>query len=112
MEEKTLRIILAIFCIFVLIASIIFAVSGITHSTVGDITQTVKIDVYTDKNTSDKININTCSQEALEALPDIGKVLAKRIIDGRPYKDIYELDRVKDIGRDTIEAIRDKVVVK
>lgn len=109
MEEKTLRIILALFCFLVLIASILFALNGINHSAVGDITQTVKIDVYADKK-ADKININNCSQEALEALPDIGKVLAKRIVEGRPYKDVYELDRLKDVGRDTIEAIKDKVV--
>lgn len=61
---------------------------------------------------SPKININTCSVEALEALPGIGDVLSLRIIQGRPYKDLYELDRVKGIGPATIEGISEKVVTK
>ena len=61
---------------------------------------------------SSKININTSSVEALESLPGIGNVLAVRIIQGRPYVDVYELDRVKGIGPKTIEKIIDKVVAK
>jgi competence ComEA-like helix-hairpin-helix protein len=59
-----------------------------------------------------KVNINTSSVQALESLPGIGNVLAGRIIQGRPYMDVYELDRVKGIGPKTIEKIIDKVVVK
>ena len=61
---------------------------------------------------SSKVNINTSSVQALEALPGIGNVLAVRIIQERPYADIYALDRVKGIGPKTIEKIIDKVVVK
>jgi len=56
-----------------------------------------------------KININSASIESLESLPDIGPVLARRIIDGRPYDDIWALDRVKGIGPETIKAIEGKV---
>ena len=59
-----------------------------------------------------KANINTSSLQALEALPGIGNVLAVRIIQDRPYMDVYELDRVKGIGPKTIEKIINKVVVK
>ena len=59
-----------------------------------------------------KININTSSVQALEALPGIGNVLAVRIIQDRPYVDVYALDRVKGIGPKTIEKIIGKVVVK
>jgi len=58
------------------------------------------------------IDINSASKEALISLPDIGPVLAERIIDGRPYKDIYELDRVKGVGPGTIEVIKDKITAK
>lgn len=58
------------------------------------------------------ININTASVEALEALPGIGDVLSVRIIQGRPYSDIYELDRVKGIGPKTIQGILNKAVAK
>ena len=59
-----------------------------------------------------KVNINTSSIQALEVLPGIGNVLAVRIIQDRPYMDVYELDRVKGIGPKTIEKIIDKVVVR
>ena len=63
-------------------------------------------------NKEPKININNCSVEALESLPGIGTVLAERIVQGRPYIDIYALDRVKGIGPAKIEAIKDKVTTK
>ena len=56
-----------------------------------------------------KININSASIESLESLPDIGPVLARRIVDGRPYEDVWALDRVKGIGPETIRAIEGKV---
>ena len=61
---------------------------------------------------ADKVNINDSSVEALEALPGIGKVLAGRIIQGRPYKDTAELDRVKGIGPKTIQGLIGKAVTK
>ncbi|ETT41442.1 hypothetical protein C162_26210 [Paenibacillus sp. FSL R7-269] len=57
-------------------------------------------------------NINRCSREALVALPDIGEVLADRIIAGRPYLDIAELDRVDGIGPGIIASISGKVVAE
>jgi len=60
----------------------------------------------------EKININTSSVEALESLPDIGKTLAERIVQNRPYNDVWSLNRVKGIGPATIEAIENKVVTK
>jgi competence ComEA-like helix-hairpin-helix protein len=46
-----------------------------------------------------QININTATQEELEALPGVGPVIARRIIEGRPYRSVDELDRVKGIGK-------------
>jgi competence protein ComEA len=42
----------------------------------------------------------------LEALPGIGPVIARRIIEGRPYRSVGELDRVKGIGKKRLEEIR------
>ena len=61
---------------------------------------------------SPKININTATVEALDSLPSIGNVLAVRVIQGRPYEDVYALDRVQGIGPKTIEAIKGRVVAK
>ena len=53
-----------------------------------------------------RFNINTASQAELEALPGIGPVLARRIVEGRPYRSVEELDRVKGIGKKRLEEIR------
>jgi DNA uptake protein ComE-like DNA-binding protein len=53
-----------------------------------------------------RINVNTVSQAELEALPGIGPVIARRIIEGRPYRSVEDLDRVKGIGKRRLEEIR------
>jgi competence ComEA-like helix-hairpin-helix protein len=57
------------------------------------------------------INLNTASVEDLMELPDIGPKLADAIIEGRPYKTVDEVVKVKGIGPKTLEKIRDKVTV-
>jgi hypothetical protein len=51
------------------------------------------------------INLNTASQADLEALPGIGPVLARRIVEGRPYRSVDDLERVKGIGKKRLEEI-------
>jgi competence protein ComEA len=58
------------------------------------------------------ININTATAAELETLPGIGPVIARRIIEGRPYRTIGELERVKGIGKKRLEEIRLLVTVK
>jgi beta-lactamase superfamily II metal-dependent hydrolase len=52
------------------------------------------------------INVNTASQAELEALPGIGPVIARRIIEGRPYRSVDDLDRIRGIGKKRLEVIR------
>ncbi len=52
------------------------------------------------------ININTASVEDLQRMPRIGPVLAKRIIERRPYGSKLELLEVRGIGVKTLERIR------
>ena len=59
-----------------------------------------------------KININTADQATLEKLPDIGPVKAKAIIDGRPYKTVEDVMKVKGIKGKTFDVIKDFIVVK
>jgi beta-lactamase superfamily II metal-dependent hydrolase len=58
------------------------------------------------------INVNTASQKELESLPGVGLVIARRIIEGRPYRSVDDLLRVKGIGAKRLEEIRPLVGVK
>jgi competence protein ComEA len=59
-----------------------------------------------------KININTADKATLEALPEIGPVKAQAIIDGRPYKSIEDVMKIKGIKQKTFDVIKDYIVVK
>lgn len=58
-----------------------------------------------------KVNINTASKEQLEALPEIGPVKAQAIIEGRPYKSIEDIMKVKGIKEGTFNKIKDSITV-
>jgi competence protein ComEC len=58
------------------------------------------------------VNVNTATQEELEALAGIGPVIAGRIIEGRPYRSVNDLGRVKGIGKKRLEEIRGLVTAE
>jgi competence protein ComEA len=59
-----------------------------------------------------KVNINSADKATLEALPEIGPVLAQAIIDGRPYTKIEDVMKVKGIKEGKFAAIKDLITVK
>jgi competence protein ComEA len=63
--------------------------------------------------TGARIDINRATAEELEALPGIGPVLAKRIVEDReangPFHTVDDLDRVKGIGEGILAKVRDHV---
>ena len=55
------------------------------------------------------VNVNTASAEDLETLTGIGPVLARRIIERRPFSDADDLERVPGISGKTIARLRDHI---
>ncbi len=62
--------------------------------------------VRTDAWIPGKLRLNAASLAQLEALPRVGPVLAARIVAGRPYRSLADLDRVKGIGPATLALLR------
>ncbi|ACO45210.1 helix-hairpin-helix domain-containing protein [Deinococcus deserti] len=54
---------------------------------------------------SGRLNLNIASMEQLEALPKVGPALAQRIVEGRPYHSLADLDRVKGVGPGTLKVL-------
>ena len=55
--------------------------------------------------TGPPINVNTAARDELMTIPGIGEVTANRIIEGRPYKALADLDEVDGIGGKTLERL-------
>ncbi len=58
------------------------------------------------------IDINSASEQELDALPGIGKVTVGKIISNRPYEKIEALIEKKIVGRRVFEQIREKIVAQ
>ncbi|MBE2180573.1 MAG: helix-hairpin-helix domain-containing protein [Chthoniobacterales bacterium] len=59
----------------------------------------------------ERINPNTATIDEMVLLPGVGPVLAKRIVDGRPYASLDDLRRVPGLGMRTFERLRDRLEV-
>jgi competence protein ComEA len=59
-----------------------------------------------------KININTATQQEIEALPGIGPKKALDIIKGRPYDKPEDIMKVRGIKQGIYNKIKDNIVVR
>lgn len=58
------------------------------------------------------VDINSATQEELEAMPAIGKAYAAKIIAGRPYKMKTELSTKKIVPHSVYAKIKNHIVAK
>ena len=56
-----------------------------------------------------KVNVNTASQEDIDALPGIGPVYAARMIENRPYNDFHAFVESSGIPKNVLEKIKDQI---
>ena len=59
---------------------------------------------------SSKLDINSASQQELEALPGIGPATSAKIVQGRPYRAKSDLVNKKIISRSEYGKIKDQIV--
>lgn len=52
-----------------------------------------------------RIDLNRASLAEIEALPEVGPVLAAAIVSGRPYRSLGDLARVPGMGPRTVERV-------
>lgn len=53
-----------------------------------------------------RVNINTAGVAELDALPGIGPVMARAVVEGRPFATVEELVRVRGISAALVERLR------
>ena len=55
------------------------------------------------------VNVNTADLATLETLPGVGPTVAQRIIDGRPYHSMSDLEKVKGLGKAKADALAGQI---
>ena len=75
---------------------------GLLISTFASVTQA--------KEKPAKIDLNTATQQELENLPGVGEATAKKIIAGRPYSKVSDLEKA-GVPKSTIDKIKSQVTV-
>lgn len=57
------------------------------------------------------VDVNHASAEELASLPGVGPAIAGRIVEGRPYETVDDLERVKGIGPVRLQRLRTRARV-
>jgi competence protein ComEA len=68
-----------------------------------------KTRVTTSSSTSAKVDVNTADAQTLETLPGVGPSIAQKIVAGRPYNSLQDLEKVKGLSAAKVEAMKNQV---
>ncbi len=58
------------------------------------------------QTTKSKVDVNSADLQTLETLPGIGPSLAQKIVDGRPYKKLADLQKVNGLSKSKVNAFK------
>jgi len=94
-----------------LLAFMMIVLSGLVKMDVWGISQKGAKDKTVHEQAPQRIDINSASQHELEALPQIGPVLARRIIAARPFGRVEELEKVQGIGPALVKRLHSRIMV-
>lgn len=86
----------------------LFAAVGLSIAQAPSKVEAPKANTAAHKNSL--IDINSASADELDSLPGIGPALAKKIIDGRPYRAKTDLVIRKVIPQSTYEKIKGQII--
>ncbi len=94
-----------------LMSAIIFSALAAVSINVSFAADTSKA-AATQATATEKLDINTATEQQLSALPGIGEVRAKAIIKNRPYKTKDELVKNKIIPQAVYDKVKEGIIAK
>lgn len=77
-----------------------------------DLARVASPPVHREGASDHRLDLNTASLAELEALPNIGPVRARRIMDARPFQSAHDLLRVPGLGPKTFESLVPHIKVR
>ncbi len=114
--KKAAAVMLAVTAAFICITvGYVIGSNNVNHYAFPENTFTAPIAASTQQQELGEYDINTATPEQLQNLPNIGPVLAQRIIDYRnehgPFASIEDICKVSGIGQKRFENLKDYITV-